>query len=145
VKKIFNTLIILFLLANISCGNKAQNHGGHDTNNETGKPYDALYNQVMDIHDEVMPKTEDLYNLSKELKQKIKTATTDEEKKELQSRINYLDSVNNMMMDWMHDFRPVADSIEEEAARAYYETELEKVKKVKEAILMAVEKEKNPK
>ena len=108
---------------------------------EPGSPTEALYNQVMDIHDEVMPKTEDLYNLSKQLKEKMTNATTEEDKQDLQFRILYLDSVNNMMMDWMHEFQPVTDSTDEEVGRAYYETQLEKVKKVKEAILMAVEKE----
>lgn len=129
------------MLATMACGNKSQKQEVHGLSPELGSPTEALYNQVMDIHDEVMPKTEDLYNLSKQLKEKLTTATTDEEKQALQLRINYLDSVNNMMMDWMHEFQPVTDSTDEEVGRAYYETQLEKVKKVKEAILMAVEKE----
>ena len=129
------------MLATMACGNKSQKQEVPAMSQEPGSPTEALYNQVMDIHDEVMPKTEDLYNLSKQLKEKMTNTTTEEEKQDLQFRILYLDSVNNMMMDWMHEFQPVTDSTDEEVGRAYYETQLEKVKKVKEAILMAVEKE----
>lgn len=129
------------MLATMACGNKSQKQEVHGMSPEPGSPTEALYNQVMDIHDEVMPKTEDLYNLSKQLKEKMTNTTTEEEKQDLQFRILYLDSVNNMMMDWMHEFQPITDSTDEEVGRAYYETQLEKVKKVKEAILMAVEKE----
>jgi hypothetical protein len=136
---VFGLVVFLFLL---SCGGKKQEHSDHNTDSANEDGNQVLYNQVMDIHDEVMPKTEDLYNKSKALKTKLKEATSDDEKQQLQTRIAYLDSVNNMMMDWMHEFRPLPDSTNEETARSYYETHLEKVKKVKEAILTALEKEK---
>jgi hypothetical protein len=124
-----------------ACTTKTHDHSGNSMDTTDGSGNQVLYNQVMDIHDEVMPKTEHLYNLSKELKAKMAEAKTDEEKQQLQVRIAYLDSVNNMMMDWMHEFRPPSDTTDAEVARAYYETHLEKVKKVREAILLAVEKE----
>ena len=139
-------ILILFILSTaFACGTKSQSHEGHDMNDKESTVENSnqeLYNQVMDIHDEVMPKTESLYNLSKELKAKLKESANDGEKQQLQMRISYLDSVNNMMMDWMHGFRPPADSVDTETARAYYESQLEKVKIVKEAILVALEKEK---
>ena len=101
-----------------------------------------LYNQVMDIHDEVMPKTEELYNISKKLKAALKESSSEEEAELMQRKIDYLDSVNSMMMDWMHGFKTLPDTTSEENAQAYYEDQLEKVKKVKEAILTALEKEK---
>lgn len=140
--KIFVSVI---LFAALACGTKSQKHEGHDMDDKAStmeNANQALYDQVMDIHDEVMPKTESLYNLNKGLKAKLKESKSDEEKLQLQSRITYLDSVNNMMMDWMHGFRPPADSVDTETARAYYETQLDRVKIVKEAILVALEKEK---
>jgi len=139
--KLFLLLILLLINA---CGQKSHNHSDHEMDmsaDSSGNTNQVLYNQVMDIHDEVMPKTETLYNISKELKATLKEVKSGEEKQQLQTRIAYLDSVNNMMMDWMHEFKPLPDTTNEEAARAYYETNLEKVKKVKEAILMALEKE----
>jgi hypothetical protein len=133
------SLIITLLL--FACGNK----GGNQSNSETptGDSNEILYNQIMDIHDEVMPKTEELYNISKQLKTNLKDATTDAEKDLLQNQINYFDSVNTMMMDWMHEFRPLPDTTNQETARSYYENHLEKVKLVREAILTAVDKGKN--
>jgi len=137
------SLLLVLLLIN-ACSQKSHNHSGHEMEMNTDSVNDTnvvLYNQTMDIHDEVMPKTETLYNKSKELKAMLKEAKSAEEKQQLQARIAYLDSVNQMMMDWMHEFRPLPDTTNEEVARAYYETYLEKVKKVREAILLALEKE----
>ena len=138
----FTTLSLLYIFLIISsCSNKSQDYSEHDVGTTTDDGNEVLYNQVMDIHNEVMPKTEDLYNISKGLKAMLKEAKTDEEKKQLEMRIAYLDSVNNMMMDWMHEFQPLPDTANEERVRAYYETNLEKVRRIKEAILMAIEKE----
>jgi hypothetical protein len=129
----------------IACGSKSSSdHSGHTMTNDGG-PNQVLYNEVMDIHDEVMPATEDLYNISKGLKAQLKEATVDSVKISLEKRIRYIDSVNTMMMDWMRKFRPMPDTVNEERAREYYESELEKIKTVKEAMLTAIEKEGKPK
>ena len=135
----FCLLISLFLIN--ACGNKNNSYESHGMETASDNGNQVLQNQVLDIHDEVMPKTEELYNISKELKANWKEARSEDEKMQLQKRIDYLDSVNNMMMDWMHEFTPLPDTTNEETARAYYETHLEKIKKVREAILMALEKE----
>lgn len=123
-----------------SCGQKGH-HEHHAVEGDGTNPNQALYDQVMDIHDEVMPETETLYNLSKSLKVQLSEAVGDEEQIRLQERIAYLDSVNDMMMDWMRKFKPQPDTVDPEKARAYYELELEKIKRVKEAMLTAIEKE----
>jgi hypothetical protein len=46
------------------------------------------------------------------------------------------------MMDWMHGFNPPPDSLGEERAREYLETEMEKIKKVREEVNEAIEKTK---
>jgi hypothetical protein len=47
------------------------------------------------------------------------------------------------MMDWMHHFKPQADSVVgEEKAREYLENEMEKVNKLKEDIQEALESSK---
>jgi hypothetical protein len=130
---------ILFL--GFACGSKSStDHSGHNMNTDGG-PNQVLYNEVMDIHDEVMPATEDLYNISKKLKAQLQEATDDSVKLSLEERIRYVDSVNTMMMDWMRKFRPMPDTVNEERAREYYESELEKIKTVREAMLTALEKE----
>jgi hypothetical protein len=144
--KVYSRLVmaVVFGLA-IACGSKSSSdHSGHSMNTDGGSNQ-VLYNEVMDIHDEVMPATEDLYNISKSLKAQLKEATEDSVKISLAKRIRYLDSVNTMMMDWMRKFKPMPDTVNEERAREYYESELEKIKTVKEAMLTALEKEGKPK
>jgi hypothetical protein len=92
----------------------------------------ALYDMVMDIHNEVMPKSEDLYNLKKELtEQKNSKDVTVERKAQLDETIASLDSADSAMKDWMHKFT-MPDSTNQEKAREYLETELERIKKVRE-------------
>ena len=104
----------------------------------------ALYDQVMDIHDEVMPKVGDIYELKKKLLEKIASTPNmvAEEKSKLEKRIADLDSVGEMMMGWMHSFQPLPDTVDQERAREYLESEMEKIRKVKEAMLEIIEKEK---
>ena len=137
-KNIFRSLLTLVVILQIfACGNKGASKDVTSNDNQ------ILYNEIMDIHDEVMPKTEEIYNINKQLKTSLQDANTDAEKELLQDQINYFDSVNNMMMDWMHEFKPLPDTTNEETARSYYEAHLEKVKLVREAILAAVDKGKN--
>ena len=140
----FAFALVLLLM---SCTGKTDKHKGHEeeSDNATDSPNEALYHQVMDIHDEVMPKMDDLYKLKRELQEKIEStpALVEEEKKKLEQRIAHLDSTSQLMMEWMHQFNPLPDSTDQEEAREYLESEMEKIKKVKDAMLEAIEKEKN--
>ncbi len=119
----------------IACG-KTSEHVGHDIDgdNDSDSPNQALYNQVMDIHDEVMPKMEDIYKIKKDLLEEIANTPgmPAEQKKDLENMISTLDSANNAMMDWMHHFNPKTDTTDEEAGREYLETEMERIKKVRD-------------
>lgn len=140
-----NFLIITSLLVLIACG-KSSEHEEHgmDGDADTDSPNQALYNQVMDIHDEVMPKMEDIYKLKKGFLEDIANSPDmpADKKKELQSLISALDSANNAMMDWMHHFNPRPDSTDQEAAREYLETEMERIKKVRDLTNETLEKAK---
>ena len=96
----------------------------------------------MKIHDEVMPKMNDIYKLKEELKKQIAETPglVEEKKKEIEGTITELDSASESMMVWMRNFNPLPDSLGEEQAREYVENEMEKVKKVKEDIMEALEK-----
>jgi regulator of replication initiation timing len=125
--------LVIILLAACSKTGKQADHD-HDTSNSGDSPNQALYDQVMDIHDEVMPLGEDIYQLKKELQEKIDgTPELDEVKKrEFELGIAQLDSADQSMMEWMHKFRPLPDSADQEKARAYLESEMEKIKNVRE-------------
>ncbi len=109
---------------------------------EGDSPNEALYNQVMDVHDEVMPKMGDIYKLKKELQEQIAKSPdmVVERKQQLEQIISNLDSASNAMMEWMHKFNPLPDSVDQEQAREYLESEMERVKKVRDLMNETIEK-----
>jgi hypothetical protein len=128
------TPFITLVLLTAACGknNHHEGHHEHGASNDNN-PNQALQDQVMDVHDELMPQMEDIFNLKKEIQSKI-DQTPDmaaAKKKLLEEAVAELDSANQSMMDWMHKFRPLPDSANREKAREYLETEMEKVKKLK--------------
>ena len=127
----FFTLVILVI--SISCGSKTE-HPQEDAPTASGN--DALYDEVMKIHDEVMPKMNDLYKMKEALKKQLSESPdlTEDKRKELEAQIAKLEEASKSMMVWMREFNPPADSLGEEVVRQYLEGQLEAVKKVKENI-----------
>lgn len=136
-------LAVLFALS--GCGQKS-NDPGHEHHKEPEEkgPNQSLYDEVMDVHDEVMPKMDDIYKLKEKLKKQLAEAPTmvEEKKKDLEETILQLDSASEGMMVWMRNFNPIPDSLGEEKARKYLEEQKVKVTKVKEDMLKAIEEAK---
>jgi hypothetical protein len=133
----------------LGCQQKtADEHHEHDATEEDvieNSENQALYNEVMKIHDEVMPKMNDIHTLKQDLKKKIEDTPNlpQAERIKLDATIARLDSAGECMMVWMREFEPLADSlVGEEKAREYLENEMERVKKVRENILSALEEAK---
>lgn len=133
--------LFAFSVILISCNQNKKEHHHEGGNADSGNPNQALYDQVMDIHDEVMPKMQDIYELKRKLQDSLAVASEDK-KIAYEQRIAALDSADHLMMDWMHKFNPLPDSADQEEAREYLESEMEKIKKVKEAMLEVIAKEK---
>lgn len=130
---------LILLIGVVSCI-KSKENNSQDA--PTDDPNKVLYNQVMDIHDEVMPRMDDIMKLKRELKQTIENSASlvPEKRKEIEHKILQLDSAGKAMMDWMADFRP--EDYTGDDLRAYLESEMERIKKVKETMLEAIEKAK---
>jgi hypothetical protein len=130
-KTILPVLSLVMVSLVWSCGEKKQDNK-------------ALYDEVMKVHDEVMPKMDDIYKLKQELKKQISDTSNlvDEKRKTIEATILKLDSVSESMMVWMRNFNPLPDSLGEEKARAYLEEQQEKITKVKEEMLEAIDKAK---
>jgi hypothetical protein len=143
-----NFLVIILCIIAAGCGQKSNEHDAHEhgTDNSTEEGGNqALYDEVMKVHDEVMPKMNDIYKMKEELKNQVANTPdlVEEKKKEIEAAILKLDSASEGMMVWMRNFNPIPDSLGEEQAREYLENEMEKVKKVKEDVLEALERAKN--
>ena len=140
---------LLFVLVIIlsACGKK-NDHGDrhdHDEATEDNNPNEALYNEVQDIHMDAMGKMDDLIKLKTKLQDKIAKSPSmpAEKKQELGKMITALDSANDAMMGWMHDWmRNPPDSTEVEKTREYFETQMEGIKKIRDLSTEAIEKAK---
>jgi hypothetical protein len=103
-----------------------------------------LYDEVMDIHDEVMPKMNDIHNYKKAFQNEITNnpTITEARKTQLESIIVKLDSAGDGMMVWMRKFDPIPDSVGVDKARDYLLEEKKKVSKVKKDMVEALEEAK---
>ena len=133
-------LFVLFAFALISCNKSGRDATASDPVDDESNQ--ALYEQVMNIHDEVMPKMDDLYRLKKQLQDQMAAnpSLPEEEKQAMGQTIQQLDSANTSMMVWMRQFDPPKDSSNQEALREYLETQLELVKKMREDVMQALER-----
>ena len=81
-------LCILMATSLISC----------DENAEQRDQYNALFTEVIDLHDELMPKMSELTNLEEQLESQDSLGQAD------QQILENLKKADSRMMDWMHDF-----------------------------------------
>lgn len=100
----------------------------------------VMIDEVMAIHDEVMPKMDDIMTLKSSLDSAIKVSPDSVKAKELYSA---LDSADNQMMDWMQAYNPdqVKGKSEEEVTK-YYADEKAKISSVKELTNKSIEEAK---
>ncbi len=136
----FTLLLLAFLVTFSGCQKSGEDHDHADDIHESeNSPNQALYDEVMNIHDEVMPKMNDLHKAKTSLQTRLEMPGLGEnEKQDLQNKIARIDSASESMMVWMRQFNPIPDSAGEDKARAYLENELVKVKDVRENILRAL-------
>ena len=88
------------------------------------------HDQIMVIHDDVMPKMRDIYNLKKKMK---KDANLKES-----PLLDSLEYADELMMQWMHDYkRPSAKDADYEA---YLSTQMDEIKEVRDAMLRIIDK-----
>jgi hypothetical protein len=100
----------------------------------------VMIDEVMAIHDEVMPKMDDIMTLKGSLDSAIKVSPDSVKAKQLYVA---LDSADNQMMDWMQAYNPdqVKGKSEEEVTK-YYAEEKAKIASVKELTNKSIEEAK---
>ena len=145
-KSIAYTLITAGLLT--ACGNKSNNaQEGHDhaahQHEKATTVNDSLFNEVMKIHDEVMPKMNDLYSMKDSLNKLVTAlpAKATAEKEKLEAEIKKIEEASEGMMVWMREFNPPADSAGIEKVTEYLNNEMKKVQVVKDNILNVIKKQ----
>ena len=96
----------------------------------------------MAVHDEVMPKLDNIFRITESLKDKI-AKTPDmpaPKKKEIEAAIDSLNKASDGMMIWMRKFAPPSPTADPQEARTYLKQEMAKVQKVKSDILTSIER-----
>jgi hypothetical protein len=104
----------------------------------------ALVNEVLDIHDEVMPKIGEVMSLRKEVLDKVEGS---ENADELRDIAQSLEKAQKGMMTWMNDWSQnstpfVNNETSEEEKMDFLKAEKERVIKVKEDINNSIAKAK---
>jgi hypothetical protein len=139
-------LSVLFVATVVlyGCGNKTEHQAQlpEEEKAVSSDPTKALYDSVMDVHDEVMPRMGEIITLTEALKEKV-AKTPDMpagKKKEIETTVESLDKASEGMMDWMHKFSPETNAATTESKRAYLKDEMVKVERVKADMLAAIEK-----
>ncbi len=142
-------LLILCFLA-LSCGKNKDNESTGKLNeanlseaeitNIQKQHEDSLYSVVMGIHDEIMPKMQDIFNIKTALENKL--SNSDEIKDSIRLIIEELDQAESGMMDWMRSFRP-DKTVGHDSLMQYYRSEKEKIEKVKKEMETSLEKAKS--
>lgn len=141
------TIILrIFILSVLLTGCGKTNHEHHD-GEENAMEHDeeaTLSDELDKIHNEAMSKMGELLTLKRELKNKIDSSASmvKEKKEELQTTINTMDSAYENMMDWMHKYNPDTFASDSVAYHEYLETEMEKIKKIKNDIQDAIRRAK---
>lgn len=102
-----------------------------------------IQDQVMVVHDEVMPKTDELMELKEKISHhidslsKITPATENLKNRQQEGTVinKSLTEADSLMMDWMHHYNAdTLNGMEETQAKAYLDQELTKINSVKEKI-----------
>lgn len=99
---------------------------------------EALYGEVMEIHDAVMPRMSDIMSLNKKLKAVQETSNEDSEK--LTELATDLESASEGMMNWMRQFNPQIENMDPDEAMRYLNEEKKKITTVKVEMETAIEK-----
>lgn len=108
--------------------------------------FQAYEDEIMKIHDDVMPKVSDINRLSAQL-EAIKTKAGPSDKPStiegLDETLQSLREAEKGMMDWMKYYSDTKSRLTPEVEKIFYERELEKITNVKMAMLNSIEKANN--
>lgn len=143
INPILKILILLVTTTLASCESKSDYTEAHEEN-ETTKSNEALKEEVIDIHDEVMPKMGAIRAHQKRLTKEAaelenRDALRYQEEIELRRSIaRELDQAYEGMFVWMRQFRPQLDGLDEDEGRVYLLEQKDKVIKVNEDIKSAL-------
>ncbi|MCA6075476.1 hypothetical protein [Fulvivirga sedimenti] len=105
-------------------------------------PSEDLFNEVMAVHDEVMPKMDDIMKEKGRIQEMINSENDSARIIMLRETISNLNSADESMMEWMRSFDRDKFSEDPDAQINYYREELIRINEVKEKMLTAINESK---
>jgi hypothetical protein len=147
-----SSLFLLFSFGWIACQSPATHNTEQHAAHMAATPKtaaDSLYTQVMEMHDAVMPKMGKVRGAQKKAQALVDSigglapkaaGTVRSYQKELEQLVNELSYADFAMDKWMMEFNLDSGKNNMEIRTAYLRAELDKVSKVKEAVLQSLSK-----
>jgi hypothetical protein len=133
---VFCTISFLFLWSCKPSGNSSEGNPQVDTK--------ALEDQLMAIHDEVMPRLTDIQHLTGELRKIKSTVRESQEGKMifpegLEQNLESLKLAEQGMWDWMKGYHDSRDSIPAEQLKPFLDKQMELIKSVQTGINTSID------
>jgi len=110
----------------------------HSDNPERNKAYD----EMMAIHDEVMPEMGTIHRLEKGLKKKIENTSSPDSLVMIKATLQRLSDSGDSMMDWMHNLDVPGKKVPDDEAIAYLKLERDKISTVSTRMKKSIESSK---
>lgn len=101
------------------------------------KQIEQLKSEAIEIHDEVMPKLDNIMKLKKSLKTQAESAS-EEEKAEIQELIISLEEANESMMNWMRNYDPQMKDMSEDEKVEAMKNQKASIQKTKEIMISSI-------
>lgn len=132
----------LFLACN---GSSTKSDSDSKFSAEELKEQQDLWDDLMIVHDEVMPKISNIHKLGRQLKNYSETTegVSDLVKEQVAATVGLLDEADESMFSWMNNLRqlkPLQDTEKHEDIVIYLRAEQDRMDKVKKDMLMSIEK-----
>lgn len=139
-KTIFTTTFV-FVLFIISCNQR-------DSKENIYLEAERVFDQAIQVHDEVMPLMGDIMNLQSALKEKKDEISDEATIQKINESLQNLENAHSLMMDWMRNITQIPDQSQVDPEAPDFvssmemlkiqEESLEGAKKVKTAILESI-------
>ncbi len=103
--------------------------------NSEKKEVQTLFTSVMEVHDSVMPKMDDIHEARKALKGHLTPADS----VEVSALLEKLSEADEAMMVWMEEFNSSYEAMPIQEQKKYLESEIQRINKVRDLMLGAID------
>lgn len=128
-KNLLKLNLILFAFFMLGCESKE-------------KEVDKLKSETIAIHDEVMPKMDDVMKLKKSLRE-AKDSVSTEENQTIQELIISLEESDKAMMNWMRNYNPQMEDMTDGEKIEYLKNQKSSIQEVSEQMKNSISDAKN--